>query len=111
MPDEDRILLRTVARVQIAAGRGTLARQLARVEAKEQPVPSHVPTLCTRCGILILKYPYRLFNLKTDLEDLARVEKNTRSYCGKGSRLPAPWINVISNSHFGFQISGNQAQE
>ena len=65
--------------------------------------------LCIRSGILILKYPYRLFNLKTDLEDLARVEKNTRSYCGKGSRLPAPSINVISNSHFGFQISESGA--
>ena len=109
MPDEDRILLRTVARVQIAAGRGTLARQLARVEAKEQPVPSHVPTSMYPIRDPDFEIPIPPLQFENGFGGFSAGGKEYTIILREGIKTPAPWINVISNSHFGFQISESGA--
>jgi cyclic beta-1,2-glucan synthetase len=105
MTEEERTLLRAVARVQIVAQRGSLAKQVARVDRRdplpplqiplstfpihEEPLPIHPPSLQFENG-------YGGFT--QDGREYVVVMKD-------GLRTPAPWINVISNPKFGFQIS------
>ena len=98
-----RALLQSVARVALLARRGPIADQLALVApsraparlARRQPaaaLPEHV------------KPPLDLefFN------GLGGFDANGREYVTvleQGATTPAPWINVIANPAFGFQVS------
>jgi cyclic beta-1,2-glucan synthetase len=109
MPPEDQILLRTVARVELSAQRGSLARQVARVEAKDLLTQRHVP---------LSQYPIIDPPLVIPVPDLIHnngfggFTTDGREYViamNEGLTTPAPWINVIANSKFGFQISESGA--
>jgi cyclic beta-1,2-glucan synthetase len=106
MPDEDRILLHTVARVVLVTERGTLEEQLARrTEAKERPAV-FAPRLPERT------YPsepagaiprLQFFN---GLGGFARDGREYLTVLNEGQWTPAPWTNVIANEQdFGFQVT------
>jgi len=107
MPEEDRILLHTVARVCIVTERGSLEDQLARpvVESKlpEPFIPSQPPRhdAAPTAPLPELKF----FN------GLGGFSEDGREYItilGEGQWTPAPWLNIIANARdFGFQISEN----
>lgn len=109
MPEADQILLRTVARVQIVAQRGSLARQVARVEAGDPlqkiHVPlSHYPIIDPPLNMAVpdLMYDNGFGGFTTDGKEYVIHLK-------EGEATPAPWINVIANPEFGFQISESGA--
>jgi cyclic beta-1,2-glucan synthetase len=101
-----RALLQAAARVALLARRGPIAEQLARLAPSsigslsarhaKSPVPAHPPT-STR--------------VPPDLEffnGLGGFDKDGREYVTvlDGDRAtPAPWLNVIANPHFGFQVA------
>ncbi|HYL99370.1 MAG TPA: glucoamylase family protein, partial [Blastocatellia bacterium] len=105
MPDEDQILLETVARAVIVGNRGPLEEQLAR-----KPVGIKLP------GPFIPTSPISKY-LEPRIEPpelsffngLGGFVKGGREYVivlREGQWTPAPWINVISNEkEFGFQVS------
>ncbi|MBS9477132.1 GH36-type glycosyl hydrolase domain-containing protein [Ancylobacter radicis] len=106
MSVESRARLESVARVVLLARRGALADQLAHVgripdppaalrpprpqPAMQTPAPAHEPPAL------------EFFN------GLGGFDKDGREYVtilAKGHTTPAPWINVIANAGFGFQVS------
>ena len=104
MTVESRALLQSIARVALVARRGSLADQLAKLPqpvAHSEPVrrlKSRMPpphSLAARDGL-------EFFN------GLGGFGDNGREYVtvlDAGHTTPAPWINVISNPAFGFQVS------
>ncbi|HZN05105.1 MAG TPA: phosphorylase, partial [Candidatus Polarisedimenticolia bacterium] len=104
LPPADLAVLRSAARVLILANRGTLSEQVVRQPsaaaeppaprrrpAREKPQPSGLPAL--------------------DLQSwngLGGFTPDGREYVtvlDRGRWTPAPWINVVANPAFGFQVS------
>ncbi len=113
MSVQARALLRSAARVEFVARRGSIAEQLARLAQepakrsawlKTKPAllppptaPANTPAApsATAAGL-------EFFN------GLGGFDKNGREYVtvlSAGATTPAPWINVIANPGFGFQVS------
>jgi len=100
---EERLLLQTAARAVLAGNRGTLAEQMLRhprpaaafVAPKPKPAPvADSPPLAPP--------PLEFFN------GLGGFAEDGREYVivlDKGQWTPAPWVNVIANSDFGFMVS------
>ena len=105
MPEEDQILLRTVARAQIVAQRGSLPRQVARVEAKDPLPQPYIPL--SRYPIIDppLNVPVPELMIRSGFGGFTTDGKEYVIDIKDGNTTPAPWINVISNPEFGFQIS------
>jgi cyclic beta-1,2-glucan synthetase len=109
MPEEDRILLRTVARVEISAQRGSLARQVARGEAKDLLTQRYVPLSQYPIIDPPLPIPVPDLILNNGFGGFTTDGKEYVIALNEGDTTPAPWINVIANPEFGFQISESGA--
>lgn len=109
MSAESRSLLDAVARVVFLARRGPIAEQLARVQRDLAPAaPASVPPRrhAFRPGPGPVLPELEFFN------GLGGFDKDGREYVTileAGAATPAPWINVISNPAFGFQVSAEGA--
>ena len=104
VPARDRLLLRAAARLVILARQGTLSEQVVRLQRlRPGPVP---PRLRSAREVAETVSPPAL-----DLEffnGLGGFTADGHEYVtvlGKGQWTPAPWINVVANSEFGFQVS------
>jgi len=104
LPPQDLAVLRSAARVLIVASRGSLSEQAIRLERSGPgPVPPRLRSPREKAETLA---PPAL-----DLEfwnGLGGFTPDGREYVtvlGKGQWTPAPWINVVANPVFGFQVS------
>jgi cyclic beta-1,2-glucan synthetase len=108
MPASSSDLLETAARAVFVARRGSLGDQLARLR-EPVPVPltqRHSPPKIPRDAV-----PYSLPALEY-FNGLGGFTAGGREYVmvlEQGQRTPAPWINVIANPQFGFQVSADGA--
>ncbi|HSH69308.1 MAG TPA: glucoamylase family protein, partial [Deferrisomatales bacterium] len=106
IPDEDRILLQTVARALLTDARGTLAEQLGPRRPAEVALPALVP-LRARNPDPAPPPP----SPRADLlffNGLGGFTPDGREYVittAHGQVTPAPWANVLANPHFGTVIS------
>ncbi len=104
VPAETQGLLAAVARIVLVAQRGTLSEQLDWVgrygvappkavtrRGSAPPLPQVVPSLP----------PLEFFN---GLGGFAEEGREYVTILGPGQWTPAPWINVIANAEFGFQV-------
>jgi cyclic beta-1,2-glucan synthetase len=104
LPSQDLVLLRSAARVVVLASTGTLSEQVIRLQRlrpgplpprlrppREDAAPVPAPTLD-------LKYFNGLGGFSPDGREYVTV-------LGAGQWTPAPWINVVANPAFGFQVS------
>ncbi len=104
LPLQDLAVLRSAARVLILANRGTLSEQVVRQRA---PSPEPVPPRRRP----VRRTPETLSPPVLDLEfwnGLGGFTRDGREYVtvlDKGQWTPAPWINVVANPSFGFQVS------
>ncbi|MDH3497172.1 MAG: hypothetical protein OER21_10435 [Gemmatimonadota bacterium] len=104
LPAQDLVLLRSAARVVVLASAGTLAEQVIRVERlRPGPVPPRLRTPredaeLTPPPTLDLQYFNGLGGFSRDGHEYVTV-------LGQGQWTPAPWINVVANPQFGFQVS------
>jgi cyclic beta-1,2-glucan synthetase len=100
----DRDLLISVARVVLVAARGRLSDQLERIggaDALAPPAPK--PRSGRRDLSAALHRPeLELFN---GLGGFADDGREYVTILGPGQSTPAPWINVVSNRIFGFQVA------
>ncbi|HRB02122.1 MAG TPA: protein ndvB, partial [Ilumatobacteraceae bacterium] len=100
---EDRTLLLSAARAVLLSRRGTLAQQVIRFEGgptAHVPVPAIAPVTAhdSHAPLPALEF----FN------GLGGFDDDGREYVtilGPGQSTPAPWLNVIANRAFGFQVS------
>ena len=103
---ETRATLSSVARVVFIGARGTLADQLDRhVGPTNIPVGRRVkPLALARTDAAALPPALEFFNGMGGFADDGREYAITLD---AGQTTPAPWINVIANPHFGFQIAAD----
>jgi cyclic beta-1,2-glucan synthetase len=104
LPEEDRVLLQTVARVILTDSAETLAEQVARRRPVERKIPPFSPT---RAMLPSTTYApasrERVF-----CNGLGGFTPDGREYVislGPGQTTPAPWANVLANSQIGTVIS------
>jgi cyclic beta-1,2-glucan synthetase len=104
----DRTLLQTAARAVLLSRRGSLADQVIRLERPErvpqalpQPAPGRV-----RAEVAVPRPELEFFN---GLGGFAERGREYVAVLGPGQSTPAPWLNVLANPSFGFQVSESGA--
>jgi len=104
LPDEDRTLLQAAARVVLLSRRGTLADQVIRLERPGRMAPPAPPAGSreTRSEASAPRPELEFFN---GLGGFAEGGREYVTILGPGQSTPAPWLNVIANPSFGFQVS------
>jgi len=103
-PPEARALLASVARVVLVGERGSLADQLERAP---EPAPRPGPPPLAPSPVSALQVP-RPPPEALYFNGLGAFTPDGSEYLtilGPGQSTPAPWINVIANPGFGFQVS------
>ena len=100
---ETRLLLTSVARVVLVGQRGSLSDQLDRVpQAKAPARPASKAILADRELPVAPALPeLEFFN---GLGGFADDGREYVTILGPGQSTPAPWINVVANPVFGFQV-------
>jgi cyclic beta-1,2-glucan synthetase len=104
LSDDDRTLLQSAARAVLLSRRGTLADQVIRLERTEKiavrpPAPVPKPP---RNEVTEPRPELEFFN---GLGGFAEGGREYVTTLGPGQSTPAPWLNVIANPTFGFQVS------
>jgi len=103
---EDRLLLKSVARIIIDDGRGSLSEQLKRRRAPEARIPelrpvttrppvARAPTVSPRPDLILTN-------------EIGGFTRDGREYVVTLARertTPAPWVNVLANPQFGTVVS------
>ncbi len=100
-----RALLLAMARAVLVGRRGTLSEQLNRLQeadtAAAPPPPRRVPS-AEASQAVALPQNFEFFN---GLGGFAADGREYVTILGAGRSIPAPWINVIANPSFGFQVA------
>ncbi len=100
---EARALLISVARVVLVGQRGSLADQLDRVPEPEEAVRIiRNPVLDLVVPPSAPRQPLEFYN---GLGGFAEDGREYMTILGPGQVTPAPWINVVANPSFGFQVA------
>ena len=104
VPPRDQILLGAASRVVVLANRGTLSEQLVRLEGpRPGPVPPRLRTPRERAEAVAP--PVLDLELSNGIGGFAADGREYVTVLGAGQWTPAPWINVVANPEFGFQVS------
>ncbi len=101
---EDRTVLQAAARAVLLSRRGSLADQVIRVERPARIARPAVPPAAksTMSEAAAPRPELEFFN---GLGGFADDGREYVTILGPGKATPAPWLNVIANSSFGFQVS------
>jgi cyclic beta-1,2-glucan synthetase len=102
--EQTRGLLSSVARVVLSGQRGSLADQLDRQREPVMTSPHFALKATPPAASMLVTAPPNLefFN---GLGGFASDGREYVTILGPGQSTPAPWINVIANPQFGFQVS------
>ena len=109
IPAEVRSLLYAVARIVLISRRGTIFEQVSRLEESRLPVlfrPPHPPLSMPAAPPPRARPQLEFFN---GLGGFAERGREYVTILDQGNFTPAPWINVIANPSFGFQVSADGA--
>lgn len=104
MPRRDQILLRAAARVLILARQGTLSEHVLRLQ-RLRPGPVPPQFRAPRETAETVPRPALDLEFFNGLGGFASEGREYVTVLGKGQWTPAPWINVVANPGFGFQVS------
>ncbi len=105
IPEADRILLHTVARVVIVGERGGLEDELLR-KTVETTLPRHFVAKSPNRPYPEPSTPQPVLTFFNGLGGFGNSGKEYVTVLGDGQWTPAPWLNVIANEKaFGFQVS------
>ncbi len=101
---ETRSLLQTAARAVLVGRRGSISEQLKRLEESE-PAAAPPPKRSAVSGPPQPAAPPLQLEFFNGLGGFAAGGREYVTVLGEGQWTPAPWINVIANPSFGFQVS------
>ena len=104
--EEDRTLFQAAARAVLLSRRGQLADQVTRLERPNRPTAR--PTPPTVAGQPAGDSATAALPELEFFNGLGGFDDDGREYVtilGPGQSTPAPWLNVIANESFGFQVS------
>jgi cyclic beta-1,2-glucan synthetase len=105
---ETRALLLAVARVVLLGRRGSLAEQLNRIQTSRGVLPPPKRNPASDTDPQENSRPVGALPELQFFNGLGGFSPNGREYVtvlGAGQSTPAPWINVVSNASFGFQVA------
>jgi cyclic beta-1,2-glucan synthetase len=111
MPEEDKILFQTVARIVLKGSGGPVKEQFTRWMEEMPLFPLLSPRLEEEGQERIKAFSASRVYAGSELvffNGIGGFSMDGREYVinlREGQRTPAPWTNVISNPHFGFQIT------
>jgi cyclic beta-1,2-glucan synthetase len=104
LPAEDLVLLRSAARVLVFANRGTLSEQVIRLgQSRPGPVPPQLRP--PRESVPPVPPPHLDLRYFNGLGGFSQDGREFVTVLGPGQWTPAPWVNVVANPDFGFQVS------
>src|SRR5215831_4527793 len=100
----DRTLLQTAARVVLLSRHGTLAEQIVRQRSQGtvNPPQTRLSPVKPSLAVVSPRPDLEFFN---GLGGFTVDGREYVTFLGEGQWTPAPWINVIANPFFGFQVS------
>jgi len=98
-------LLQSCARVVIPARRGNLAEQVRRIPDAAIKTPSIPARRTPGAALPVANQPHPELEFFNGFGGFANNGREYMTILNKDQWTPAPWINVISNRHFGFQVS------
>ncbi|MBC7382340.1 MAG: cyclic beta 1-2 glucan synthetase, partial [Bacteroidia bacterium] len=104
IPNEDRILFQTVARINISDNGGTLAEQVKRKPVTKMVIPRITPVELHKPILNPVSLPKDLL-FYNGLGGYSPDGNEYIIFSGNNNRTPAPWVNVIANPGFGTVIS------
>ncbi|UCC73915.1 MAG: phosphorylase, partial [Gemmatimonadota bacterium] len=104
LPGRDRLLLHAAARVLILARQGTLSEQVVRLQ-RLRPGPVPLLLRAPRETAETVAPPALELEFFNGLGGFTADGREYVTVLGKGQWTPAPWINVVANPVFGFQVS------
>src|SRR5438093_4501525 len=104
LPLHDVAALRSAARVLILANRGTLSEQVVREQAP-RPVPAPPRRRPARGKWDASFSPALALEFWNGLGGFTPDGREYVTALDKGQWTPSPWINVVANPAFGFQVS------
>ncbi len=104
LTNEDRTLLQSAARAVLLSRRGSLVDQVTRLERPERITR---PAAAIRSNKVSSEpsVPRRDLEFFNGLGGFAADGREYVTVLGPGQSTPAPWLNVIANKTFGFQVS------
>ena len=105
MPAETWALLASVARVVLVARRGSLFDQLERRIEVRGALVAAPPQAPVRRALPEPAAPLPKLEFYNGLGGFAQDGQEYVTILGPGQATPAPWINVIANPAFGFQVA------
>ena len=100
-----RDVLESAARVVLSSRRGTLAEQVARAYRPEVASPAQPGRPAATKPAPQVPAPLSDLELGNGFGGFAEDGREYVTVLGPGRWTPAPWINVIANPVFGFQVS------
>ena len=101
LPEAERDLLLCAARAILQAGHGSLSEQMERV----QPFVGLPPQMGPPAEAAAPPLEEEAVEFPNGLGGFADGGREYRIALEEGQQTPAPWINVIANQDFGFQVS------
>ncbi len=108
MPASGSDVLQTAARAVFVAGHGELSDQLAQLQE-----PEPVPRVRLEASPQVSRADAPRSNAATEyfngLGGFAAAGREYVTVLDEDQRTPAPWVNVVANPHFGFQVSTDGA--
>jgi cellobiose phosphorylase len=108
IPNDDRVLLQSVARIVLDDEKGTLAEQLEHRSILEPTVPALTPTR-SKSADLPPRFPQRGLIFPNGLGGFTRDGHEYVITLQPGQMTPAPWVNVLANPNFGTVVSESGA--
>ncbi len=102
---DERTLLQVAARAVLLSRRGSLADQVIRGERAYRLVPTPPSPSATRPARADAATPHRDLEFFNGLGGFADDGREYVVVLGPSQATPAPWLNVIANPSFGFQVS------
>ena len=104
VPDDDRVLLQSVARIVLDSEKGTLTEQLRHRSVLESTVPALTPSRAPTADFSE-PLPQRDLLFANGLGGFTRDGREYVITLLAGQMTPAPWVNVLANPSFGTVVS------
>ncbi|HEX3717310.1 MAG TPA: glucoamylase family protein [Verrucomicrobiae bacterium] len=108
IPNDDRLLLQSAARIVLDDEKGTVAEQLKHRKVLDPTIPALTPTR-SAFGDLRAPLPPRELIFRNGLGGFTKDGHEYVITLEPGQTTPAPWINVLANPNFGTVISESGA--
>ena len=103
--DDERTLLRVVARLTFNTAEGlTIEQQLQRLEAINQIYQDKI-----EYPVLKPSVQFRVWSSLDFYNQYGGFDNDGRDYVVTNTNTPMPWVNVLSNPHFGCVVSSTMA--